>query len=145
MHKTANSETPNIQAVTVFLKPLNFPPIYLNVQHLTKLTNRHLRIKHDESHLGPLANGVKVHPSVDERLSQVSAAGFQRVGSYGHRPLHLISLQKLHYLEREKVWGEILQQGGPDVLYYISINITYILTTMTSLYRRDMWFHHIPK
>ena len=40
---------------------------------------------------------------------------------------------------------EILQQGGPNILHYISANIAYIGTTLTSLYTGNMWFHHIPK
>ena len=40
---------------------------------------------------------------------------------------------------------EILQQGWHNLLYYISVNITYIGTNLTLLYTGDMWFHHIPK
>ena len=39
----------------------------------------------------------------------------------------------------------IIQHGGPNVVYHISVNIAYIGTTLPSMYRGDMWFHHIPK
>ena len=40
---------------------------------------------------------------------------------------------------------EILQQRRHNVLYYISVNSAYTGTTLTSMYREDMWFHHILK
>ena len=36
-------------------------------------------------------------------------------------------------------------QGGHHVLDNISLNIAYTGTTLISLYRGDMWFHHIQK
>ena len=38
--------------------------------------------------------------------------------------------------EHERV--EILQQGGPNILYYIAVIIIYIGTTLTSRYTGDM-------
>ena len=45
-----------------------------------------------ESHLGPFADGIQIHPSVDQRRSQLTPPSLERVGPEGDGPLEFICL-----------------------------------------------------
>ena len=60
-------------------------------------------------------------------------------------PMTIPNLVSFMRAENFLLSQEILQQGKPNVLDHISLNITCIGTTFTSLDRWDMWFHHIQK
>lgn len=44
-------------------------------------TNGNVRVKSDQAHFGPLADELKVYPTVDERLRQIPTSSLERVGA----------------------------------------------------------------
>ena len=58
----------------------------------------HARVVHQQTNLGPLTDGIEVHPAVDERRRQLASATLERVRAQRHGSLRLVRLEQLHCL-----------------------------------------------